>query len=214
MFDFHVHVGEGFLPAEAMRYAHAAGYRGVGLLVRVDGATLPLLLPWLLQTVRHYSLYAGVEAFAGVELVHIPPALMPETVAEARSLGANLILAHGETLTDTVPRGTNLAAIEAGVDILAHPGLITPQDAELAAAKGTFLELTTAPGHGLANAHVAAMAMEYGCGLVLGGNVRQRGDFACAELREAVLTGACLPHEGRGQLDACMRALASRLMAM
>ena len=58
---------------------------------------------------------------------------------------------------EPVETGTNLAAIEAGVDILAHPGLITPEEATLAAERGVALEITTRAGHSLTNGHVAAM---------------------------------------------------------
>jgi len=48
-------------------------------------------------------------------------------VRKARRLGAELVVVHGETLVEPVPPGTNRRAIEAGADILAHPGLITPE---------------------------------------------------------------------------------------
>ena len=112
-----------------MRLAKCAGFRAVGLIVRADPSTLPILLPTLKTLVKTCSLYAGIEAFAGVELVHVPPALLPDAVGQAREQGAAPILAHGESiprqLADMVETGTNLAAINAGVDILAHPGLIT-----------------------------------------------------------------------------------------
>lgn len=212
MIDFHVHVSETFLPAEAMRYGRAAGYRALGLLARVDGTTLPLLLPWLLQTSRQYALYTGLEVFAGVELVHIPPPILPESIAEARSLGAALVVVHGETPADNVERGTNLAAIEAGADILAHPGLLTDADAERAAEIGTLLELTTAPVHCLANAHVAAQAMKFGCGLLLNGNVHRKEDFASRELRQAALRGANLCPDTLALLEASTYTLFSRLV--
>ena len=167
MFDFHIHVNcsggrDGLLPSEAMRLAKCAGFRAVGLIVRADPSTLPILLPTLKTLVKTCSLYAGIEAFAGVELVHVPPALLPDAVGQAREQGAALILAHGESiprqLVDVVETGTNLAAINAGVDILAHPGLITVEDAQLAAEKGVLLELNTAPRHCLANGHIARMA--------------------------------------------------------
>ena len=84
MFDFHIHVNcsggrDGLLPSEAMRLAKCAGFRAVGLIVRADPSTLPILLPTLKTLVKTCSLYADIEAFAGVELVHVPPpcCLMP-----------------------------------------------------------------------------------------------------------------------------------------
>lgn len=89
MFDFHIHVNcsggrDGLLPSEAMRLAKCAGFRAVGLIVRADPSTLPILLPTLKTLVKTCSLYAGIEAFAGVELVHVPPALLPDAVGQAR----------------------------------------------------------------------------------------------------------------------------------
>ena len=52
---------------------------------------------------------------------------------------------HGETICEPVAPGTNRAAIEAGVDILAHPGLITEEEARLAASKGVLLEVSSPP---------------------------------------------------------------------
>ena len=43
----------------------------------------------------------------------------------ARALGAKVVIVHGETIVEPVPRGTNLAAIEAGVDILADALRVT-----------------------------------------------------------------------------------------
>lgn len=202
MFDFHIHVTQdgagGLLPAEAMRLARNAGFRAIGLIVRADQAALSLFLPVLLPMVRTCSLYAGVEAFAGVELIHVPSALFPAAVAEARALGASLVLGHGEGVprspAEAAEQGTNLAAIEAGVDILAHPGLMTAEDAARAAEKGVLLELTATPRHCLSNGHVARMAAEHGCGLVVSGHARTAADFVSPEaaraLRRAVAMGA------------------------
>lgn len=220
MFDFHIHVacdGGGLLPAEAMRLAKNAGFRAVGLVVRADMATLPLLLPRLLPMVKTCSLYAGVEAFAGVELVQVPPALFPSAVEEARGLGASLVLGHGEgvpgVFVDAVEQGTNLAAIAAGVDILAHPGMITAEDAALAAEKGVLLELSAASRHGLANGHVVSMGAKHGCSFVFGSNARSVRDFTGPEgmraLYRAVEAGACAVP---GALDIAARALTQRLL--
>jgi histidinol phosphatase-like PHP family hydrolase len=65
---------------------------------------------------------------------------------------------HGETIVEPVLPGTNRAAIAAGVDILAHPGLITKEEAMLAAQKGVLLEITTRRGHSFTNGHVASIA--------------------------------------------------------
>ena len=219
MFDFHIHVAVsgGLLPAEAMLLARNAGFIAVGLVVRADQATLPVLLPGLADMVKNASLYAGIEAFAGVELIHVPPALLPDAVAKARELGAALVLGHGEGIpcsaTDTAERGGNLAAIEAGVDILARPGLIPAEDAARAAERGVLLELSLAPRHSLANGHVALMAARHGCGVIIGGNFGKAADFvspqATRALYRAAAAGAGIsPHT----TEAAARTLAQNLL--
>lgn len=178
MTDFHIMIhgadasqGHGFDTASALRYAALAGLRFAGLVLTSDGSNFSRLAEFSAQ-VRKLSLYANVEAWAGVELCHIPPALLPEAVREAREAGAALVLVHGETITDQVEQGTNFAAIEAGADIVAHPGLIDAEAAAFAAEKGVALELTSCPRHALANAHTAGMALRFGAPLV-------RGSAAC-----------------------------------
>lgn len=224
MFDFHIHVSStgksGLLPTAAIRLARCSGFRAVGLILRADPSTLSLYLPKLIPLVRTCSLYANIEAFAGVELIHVPPALLPDAVAEARRQGAALVLAHGESIprksVESVELGTNFAAIEAGVDILAHPGLITPEDAERAAERGVLLELNTAPGHCLANGHIAAMARRFGCGLVLDSDADSPDFFQSPEavqtFRKAAAIGAGLDEEGISALNETSRALVQRLL--
>ena len=74
-------------------------------------------------------------------------------------MGARVVNVHGETVMEPVEPGPTLAAVSsANVDILAHPGLITPGDAAIAASNGVFLEVSARRGHGLANGHVVKTA--------------------------------------------------------
>mgnify|MGYP006907875056 CR=1 FL=1 len=61
------------------------GIPGSRLIVRADPSTLPILLPTLKTLVKTCSLYAGIEAFAGVELVHVPPPCCPDAVGRRGS---------------------------------------------------------------------------------------------------------------------------------
>jgi histidinol phosphatase-like PHP family hydrolase len=79
----------------------------------------------------------------GVELTSVPPRKIAALAEKARSLGAKWIVVHGETIMEPVAPGTNRAAIEAKVDLLSHPGLITPEDAARAAELGVYLEITS-----------------------------------------------------------------------
>ena len=113
-----------------------------------DEATMYHSLENVLRFVKKHGHFYDINVLAGVELTHVAPApdrrdgrLPPATS------GAQVVVMHGETPVEPVAPGTNLAAIEAGVDILAHPGLITEEEVKLAAEKGVALEITTRGGH-------------------------------------------------------------------
>ena len=78
-----------------------------------------------------------------------------------------IIVGHGETLVEPVIRGTNLAALEADIDILAHPGLISKTEAKLAKKKGIFLEITSRKGHCDTNPHIVEQALKTQAKLML-----------------------------------------------
>ena len=193
MTDFHIMIGgdlgHGFDCASALRYASLAGIRFAGLVMKSDGSNFSHIAE-LSKQVRRLSLYANVEAWAGVELCHIPPALLPDAVQEAREAGAALVLVYGESITDQVEQGTNFAAIEAGADIVTHPGLIDAEAAAFAAEKGVALEFTSCPRHALANAHTAAMAMRHGAPLVRGSEASRAEELTTRAFWPMVIKGA------------------------
>lgn len=215
MIDFHVHTtfsDSTMTPAVAVRHAKMAGYRSVALTDHADHANMDLILRQTLPLARKYSLYAGIEVFAGVELTHVPPALIPEAVREARAMGAQLVLVHGETISDAVETGTNLAAIEGGVDILAHPGLVSDEDAAYAAERGVRFEITTRPGHALTNGHVAMAARRHGVRCVINNDAHHSRDFVNPDHRLAVALGAGLTTAEVTAAEAESRTLLGRLL--
>jgi putative hydrolase len=131
-------------------------------------------------------------------------------VSRARSLGAAVVVAHGETLVEPVHPGTNRAAIEARVDILAHPGLITKDEAERAAKNGVCLEITTRKGHSLSNGHVAQMAGQAGARLVIDTDTHEPGDLVTDEFARSVLLGAGLGTERVAEVFRNSKDLAER----
>lgn len=194
--DLHTHsvFSDGVLiPAESVRRAQAAGYSGIAITDHADYSNLSFILEHLRRfKEKNNSAAGGITMLAGVELTHIRPSLISELTAEARAAGADLVLVHGETLTEPVEAGTNRAAIEAGVDILAHPGLISPEEARLAAEKGVYLEITTRRGHSLTNGHVARTAKEAGAKLVLNNDFHAPGDYTGEAQSLRILEGAGL----------------------
>jgi len=118
---------------------------------------------------------------------------------------------HGETLAEPVAPGTNRAALEADINILAHPGLITREEAALAQEKGIFLEISARKGHCLANGHVAKIARETGASLILNTDSHSPGDLIARQQGERLLMGAGLSAAATQTMFTNAETLARRL---
>ena len=81
------------------------------------------------------------------------------------------------------------------MDILAHPGLITPDEARIAAENGVFLEVSGRRGHGTANGHVVQTARAAGARLVLDSDAHAPGDLFTREFAMKVARGSGLDTE-------------------
>ena len=128
--------------------------------------------------------YWSITALPGVELTHIPAASIPEVARRARAAGAAVVNVHGETVVEPVEPGTNRAAVDCEeVDVLAHPGLLDPEDAARAAARGCFIEVSAAQGHGFANGHVVRTALAAGAALLLDSDAHEPGGPAQPRVR-------------------------------
>ncbi len=195
MIDLHTHslFSDGVLvPSELVRRAVMKGYTVIAITDHADASNLDFAIPRVAAACRELSSRWNITALPGIELTHIPPETFSELTARARSLGAAVVVAHGETLVEPVHPGTNRAAIEARVDILAHPGMITREEADLAAQNGVYLEITSRKGHSLSNGHVARIAGDAGVKLVIDTDTHEPGDLITDEFAKAVLLGAGL----------------------
>lgn len=198
MIDLHTHslFSDGVLvPSELVRRAVTRGYETIAITDHADASNLDFIIPRVASVCRELSKRWKITALPGIELTHIPPETFGELTRKARALGAVIVVAHGETLVEPVPPGTNRAAIEAQVDILAHPGLLAREDAELAARNAVHLEISARKGHSLSNGHVARTAHETGAMLVLDTDAHEPGDLIADDLAAAVLRGAGLSEE-------------------
>ena len=195
MIDLHSHSlfsdGE-LLPSELVRRAEVIGYRALAITDHADSSNLDWIVPRLIQVCQDLNPHGKVRAIPGIELTHLPPALIVPLTSRARALGAKVVLVHGETVVEPVPPGTNHQAIEAGVDILAHPGLISEEDVNLARQKGVFLEITSRQGHSLTNGHVARLAQKAGAPMVLNTDTHIPDDLITQEKALKVVLGASL----------------------
>jgi putative hydrolase len=212
MLDLHTHSlfsdGE-LIPSELVRRFEASGYSVVAITDHVDSSTLDFVVPRIVRAAQ--DLTGNTTVIPGVELTHVPPSQIARLCRKAREFGARLIVVHGETIVEPVPPGTNRAAIETGVDLLAHPGLITLEDARLAADRGIYLEISSRKGHSYTNGHVARLARETGAKLVLDSDTHSPGDILSEALARKVVEGAGLGPSGFEELQANARVLAARI---
>ncbi|NIQ96858.1 MAG: histidinol phosphate phosphatase domain-containing protein [Desulfuromonadales bacterium] len=205
MIDLHVHSlfsdGE-LIPSELTRRAAVLGYRAMAITDHADASNIDFIIQRIAAVADELGSDWGLTVIPGIELTHVPPARIAGTARKARDLGARIVVCHGETLAEPVAPGTNRAAIEAGVDILSHPGLISADEAALAAERGVCLEITTRKGHSLTNGHVARMALEYGARMVVNTDSHAPGDLTDLETARKIALGAGLSEE---QFEQCRR---------
>jgi histidinol phosphatase-like PHP family hydrolase len=186
------------------------GVQALALTDHVDQSNLATVVPALAKFAKSMEKLSDLTILPGCELTHVPPAAIAALVREARKLGAKLVVVHGQTVVEPVPEGTNRAAILAGVDILAHPGLIDPEDVKLAAAKGVALEITARKGHSLSNGRVAALAKKHGAVLVLNTDSHAPEDLIDEKFARVVALGAGLTDADFDRMLAASAALVSQ----
>jgi histidinol phosphatase-like PHP family hydrolase len=213
MIDLHTHslFSDGvLLPSELVRRAVMQGYEIIAITDHADASNLDFVIPRVTAACKELNRRWDIKALPGIELTHIPPETFGELTERARSLGAAIVVAHGETLVEPVHPGTNRAAIEARVDILAHPGLLTKQEAELAARNGVHLEITSRKGHCLSNGHVAKIAGEVGAKLVIDTDTHEPRDLVTDEQAQNILLGAGVNRDAIATIMVNSKNLAAR----
>lgn len=214
--DFHTHtlISDGeLLPAELVQRISSLGCKALAITDHVDSSNLEDAITHVRRFVEELGHGWDMEIIPGVELTHVPPRKIDALVEKARSLGAQWIVVHGETVVEPVAAGTNRAAIEAAVDLLAHPGLITAEEASKATNLGVYLEITTRKGHSLTNGWVAQRAKEAGALLLITTDTHAPGDIINMEQREIVALGAGLEKDEVVQLWENASKILSRLRA-
>ncbi|MBU3912010.1 MAG: histidinol phosphate phosphatase domain-containing protein [Candidatus Omnitrophica bacterium] len=215
MIDLHTHslLSDGaLLPSELARRAEEKGYRVIGITDHADASNLDFVTGAILRACKDINKNWRIKAIPGVELTHMPVESLKTAVKLARSKGIRLVLIHGETLSEPVIPGTNREALLAGPAILTHPGLISIEDAKLAASKGIYLEITARPGHSLTNGHVAKTARIAGAGLVLNSDSHEPCNLISMEFAEKILLGAGLDKKEVSQVFKNSEKLACQLL--
>ena len=199
MYDFHTHtfLSDGVLsPVELIRRAYVSGYKVMAVTDHVGIGNLELVVKTLVKDCEATSGRWDILALPGVEITHVPKDDIDTVAKAAKGLGARIVVVHGETIVEPVEPGTNRAAIaSSAVDILAHPGLIGLEDAQLASERGVFLEVSARRGHSLTNGHVVRMALQAGSLTLLDSDAHEPEDLLTPQLTEQIALGAGLNRE-------------------
>ncbi len=195
MIDLHMHTlwSDGvLLPAELVQRAKAKGIRTMAITDHIDQSNIETTTPAIVKFCRLVENDPGITVLPGMEITHVPPDKIAGLVRRGRKLGAKWIVVHGESPVEPVIEGTNLAAIKAGVDLLAHPGIIKIDDVKLAVKKGVALEITARQGHSLGNGRVAKYGKQLGAALILNTDSHAPGDLIDKKFAKTVALGAGL----------------------
>ena len=214
MIDLHTHTlfsdGE-LLPMELARRAKVKGYTILGISDHVDMTNIEHVASSILKIKKYAELHEGIIIVPGCELTHCPAKKIGELTALARKLGFAYVVVHGETIAEPVEEGTNAAAIEAGVDILAHPGLITEKEVENARERGILLEISARKGHSLKNGHVARLARSTGAKLVLNTDTHSPSDLITDGEGLSIVRGAGLTIDDFTEMQKNAQALVRKI---
>ncbi len=156
-FDLHTHSifsdGE-LIPSEMIRRFAEKGVSGFAITDHADFSNVS----WIMERLRAMQEWRDdyeLKVLFGVEITHVPPELIGKAVEVAWREGAEIVVVHGETLAEPVKEGTNVAAIESGANVLAHPGVFNAELAEMAKENCVFVEISSRKGHCLGNGSVA-----------------------------------------------------------
>lgn len=167
--DLHTHTvfsdGE-LIPAELVRRAMVLGHDVIAITDHVDMTNVEFVASNVAKAVDLIEDY--IRVIPGVEITHVPPSKIDRVAKLARKYGAEWVVVHGETVTEPVAPGTNRASAEnPEIDVLAHPGFITLEEAQLAKDNGVILEVTGRSGHNITNGHVVNVARQVGADMVI-----------------------------------------------
>lgn len=197
--DFHSHttLSDGTLsPEEMVEAAELHGYDAFAITDHVHGgdSNHPDLVRTLRDEVDRLQVQTTIRLFVGAELTDFEPDEIPRAAEAVRRYGAQVVVVHGECPTLDVRPGTNAAAVRSpGVDILGHPGLVTPEDAAAAARHGIHLELSARALHAYSNGHIFRQARKAGAPMVVDSDAHEESDLLSIAKVWAVIRGAGAP---------------------
>lgn len=193
--DLHMHTlfsdGE-LLPSELARRAVKLNHEAIAITDHIDASNVDNL-PQIQKAVDDVNKNWDIDVILGAEITHTPVESIDKIARKARKLGAELIVVHGETLNEPVVEGTNYAAVNSkNVDILAHPGLLSKEEAEIALKNDVYIEITARNGHSLSNGHVANVCREVGNKMIINTDTHSPDNIITFERSKIIGLGAGL----------------------
>lgn len=199
IYDFHTHsfLSDGVnSPIELIRFAVANGYKCIALTDHASYSNLDYIVSRVKKDCELAQRYWNIVAIPGVELTNVPARSINEIAKAAKKMGAVIVVAHGESIVEKVEPGTNLEALRSEyVDILAHPGIFTREEAELAAKNGVYVELTSRAGHSLTNGIVARIGREADVRFLINSDAHGHQDLFNPDFQKKVGLGSGLEME-------------------
>ncbi len=194
IYDFHTHTffsdGENS-PVELARYACASGYKYIGFTDHTSYCNIDNIIESVTRDCNLINQYWNIVAIPGVELTNIPVKSINEMAKYAREKGIKLVTVHGESIVEKVEPGTNREAVNSEyVDILAHPGLLTLEDAQTAAKNNIYIEITSKTGHSLSNGIVARIGLQAGVKFLINSDSHSHLDLYWEDQQEKIALGA------------------------
>jgi histidinol phosphatase-like PHP family hydrolase len=193
MIDLHTHTilsdGE-LLPSELARRADEIGYKVIAFTDHVDFSNVDDIVPALVRVCEKINMNFRIKTIPGVEITHANPVDIPIIAKIAKNLGAKIIVVHGETIVEPVFKGTNRKALESDIDILAHPGILSEDEAKIASEKNIYIEISARKGHSLSNGHVVRLWYEYGFPLILNTDTHSPENLITDEFAKKIIISA------------------------
>jgi histidinol phosphatase-like PHP family hydrolase len=192
--DLHTHTifsdGE-LMPSELVWRARAANYDTIALTDHIDQSNIDFVIPRITKISTVLARRTGLTVIPGAELTYVAPEDISRVAGRARRLGAKIIVVHGETVAEpAIPEGTNHAALLSNIDILAHPGELSEEDACLAKERGIYVEITTRSQHAVTNGTVLQRACAAGALMVMNTDTHGPEDLLTMEKAFQILKNA------------------------
>lgn len=198
-YDFHTHtlLSDGSSnPIELIRFAYAYGYKCIGITDHGSYSNLEHVIGSVRKDCELAEKYWDIIAVPGIELTNVPAESIDEMARSAKELGTRMVVVHGESIVEEVEEGTNLAAVKSEyVDLLAHPGIMTSEEAKLAAKNDVYIEITKRVGHSLTNGRVVEEGRKAGVKFLLNSDSHSYPDLYQGDSQKEVALGSGLSIE-------------------